>query len=202
MTATDRDDFSKRLATELSVRSGLRCSAPSCGVLTKGPADRPVGVVNIGVAAHIKAAAKGGPRYDPGQTPSARASIENGIWLCANCARLVDADPGNYSVETLREWKSRHEGRLMQLIGRLPDEPARMPELPVEPRYLDQKGITLRLAEAGYEVKGVFRHEANTKVALGEAEYVVDPDTDDGPARLLVGNSYGEDLVFIAVPKT
>jgi ribosomal protein L37AE/L43A len=47
---------------------------------------------NIGVAAHISGAAPGGPRYDASMSSEARKSINNGIWLCANCARLVDGD--------------------------------------------------------------------------------------------------------------
>lgn len=29
----------------------------------------------------------------------------NGIWLCQNCAKLVDADDSRYTVEKLKEWK-------------------------------------------------------------------------------------------------
>ena len=61
--------------------------------------------VSIGEAAHITAAAEGGPRYNPDLTPEERSSIENGIWLCRSCARLIDSDERVYSIELLRMWK-------------------------------------------------------------------------------------------------
>jgi hypothetical protein len=65
--------------------------------------------VSIGVAAHITAAAPGGPRYDSTFSAAQRKSAENGIWLCANCARLIDSDSAKYTVALLHEWKNRAE---------------------------------------------------------------------------------------------
>ena len=65
---------------------------------------------------------------------------------------------------------------------------------------IDQKGIRQKLADAGYTIAVCYRHEAETKIGLGEAAFVVDPDTSKGPVRLVRGNPYGEDLVYIAVP--
>jgi hypothetical protein len=171
-----------------------------CGVLTKGPADLPVGVLNIGVACHIKAAAPGGPRFDPDQSAAQRSSIENGIWLCATCARRIDAEPSTCTVDVLNNWKQTHEEDVRRSVGRRPDELPALPELPVEDRYLDQKGIRQKLADAGRTIAVCYRHEAETKVGLGEAAFIVDPDTSKGPVRLVRGNPYGEDLVYIAVP--
>lgn len=61
--------------------------------------------MTLGEAAHITAAAAGGPRYDARLTREERRSIENGIWMCRHHARLVDTDEDNYSAETLRLWK-------------------------------------------------------------------------------------------------
>jgi hypothetical protein len=39
-------------------------------------------------------------------TPEERRSVENGIWLCATCARIIDhATPEAYPASTLRAWK-------------------------------------------------------------------------------------------------
>ena len=64
----------------------------------------------IGVGAHITAAAIGGPRYDSELTPEERQAISNAIFLCNNCSTMIDKNSGkDYSVDTLNEWKSKHE---------------------------------------------------------------------------------------------
>jgi len=45
-----------------------------------------------------------------------RSSIENGIWLCQSCARLIDADPERYPVHVLRHWKKQAEDRARQAL--------------------------------------------------------------------------------------
>ena len=104
-----RDDFSRQTLDVLGKRVGVRCSNPSCKKLTTGPQVDPHHIVNIWVGAHITAASPGGSRFDPSLTPEQRQSPENGIWLCQNCAKLVDNDSVRYAVETLREWKGRAE---------------------------------------------------------------------------------------------
>lgn len=92
------------------MRAGHMCSNPGCRQPTAGPQlGNPDGYVDIGVAAHITAAAAGGPRFDSTLTPEQRRSLANAIWLCQVCARLIDADPGQYSVAVLLAWKGEHE---------------------------------------------------------------------------------------------
>ena len=62
-------------------------------------------------AVHITAASKGGPRHDSTLSESQRSSPENGIWLCQNCAKLVDNDIKKYSARRLRHWKVLAEKR-------------------------------------------------------------------------------------------
>ena len=38
-------------------------------------------------------------------TPDKRKSIDNGIWLCDSCAKLIDSDIQKYDVLTLGKWK-------------------------------------------------------------------------------------------------
>jgi hypothetical protein len=38
-----------------------------------------------------------------------RKAITNGIWLCQNCAKLVDNDENRYTVDLLRRWKGLSE---------------------------------------------------------------------------------------------
>ena len=63
----------------------------------------------IGIAAHICAAAPGGPRYDPTMTPEQRSSIENGIWVCRTHSGVIDCDVVTYPADRLRDMKRRHE---------------------------------------------------------------------------------------------
>lgn len=76
--------------------------------MTIGPASDPAKSLSSGVAAHICAAAPGGPRFDPNQTEEERTSIENAIWLCHACSDLVDKDERQYPKDLLRDWKTRH----------------------------------------------------------------------------------------------
>lgn len=64
------------------------------------------GTVGLGVAAHITAASSGGPRFNEHLTNEGRRAAENGIWLCQQCSRLVDADDSTYDVADLNEWKT------------------------------------------------------------------------------------------------
>ncbi|HKV39719.1 MAG TPA: HNH endonuclease, partial [Blastocatellia bacterium] len=79
-TARNRDDFGREVRDLLAKRVGMKCSNPNCRQLTSGPQEDPKKALNIGVAAHIAAAAPGGPRYDPQMTQEERKSESNGIW--------------------------------------------------------------------------------------------------------------------------
>ena len=104
-----RDDFTLATKELLANRVGRKCSNPSCRKLTCGANTNPEKVTNIGVAAHICAAAKGGPRYDDSMTPEERKSFENGIWLCQSCSKLIDSDTARYPKELLQSWKQLAE---------------------------------------------------------------------------------------------
>lgn len=104
-----RDDFAILVKETLAKRVAHRCSRPECRQVTSGPQEDPERAINVGVAAHITAASSGGPRYNASLTSEQRQSIENGIWLCQTCAKLVDNDPIHYSCEVLHEWKREAE---------------------------------------------------------------------------------------------
>lgn len=105
----NRDDFPQKIKDLLGNRVGWRCSNPDCRKPTRGANDDPQEITNIGVAAHICAAASGGPRYDFQMSTEERKSAENGIWLCQSCSKLVDDDVVRYSVGLLRIWKENAE---------------------------------------------------------------------------------------------
>lgn len=113
IVAMARDDFSAGIKDALAKRVNLCCSNPSCGQPTSGPHSDLGRALNIGVAAHITAAASGGPRFDESLTSVERGSAENGIWLCQNCAKLVDNDAATFPVNLLRKWKLQAEAKAL-----------------------------------------------------------------------------------------
>jgi len=107
VTSTVRDEFSSRTKEIIARRTGYLCAICHCA--TTGPAQNPLQAKSIGVAAHITAAAPGGPRYDATLTSAERKSPENGIWSCQNCGKEIDSDVGRFTVESLREYRLRAE---------------------------------------------------------------------------------------------
>lgn len=104
-----RDDFKGDAKDLLAKRAGMKCSNPNCRRTTSGPQEDPKKVLNVGVASHIAAASKRGPRYDAQMNSEERKSEANGIWLCQTCAKLVDNDPARYTVDLLLRWRRLSE---------------------------------------------------------------------------------------------
>ena len=118
-----RDDFTRQTIAEIAKGVGYRCSNPECAKPTVGANAAQDGIITIGVAAHICAASPGGPRYNPAQISDARRGKDNGIWLCQNCGRLIDADPQKFTVEVLARWKRDAQKRAFREIV-APSDPA------------------------------------------------------------------------------
>lgn len=100
-----RHDFPESVKRKLRENVANLCSNPDCRALTAAAKTNDDALCNIGVAAHICAAAPGGPRYKPDQCESERKSYENGIWLCTTCSRLIDVDETAYTEKLLLNWK-------------------------------------------------------------------------------------------------
>lgn len=114
-----RDDFSRSVIRRLAESAGQRCSAPACRAQTVGPsATRKGAISQNGEASHIAGAAKNGPRYDPQMSPQERASYENGIWLCATHAKMIDDDSKRFTKQLLKSWKARAEAEAGKALGR------------------------------------------------------------------------------------
>lgn len=117
-----RDNFSKKIIQVLRERVAHRCSNPDCRVVTSGPTKKVDKANNLGTAAHICAASKGGPRYDEKMTKEERSGIDNAIWLCRNCSYKIDNDETGYPVNLLYQWKEEAEKKASQEMGKpLPD---------------------------------------------------------------------------------
>jgi len=110
MAARNRDEFSAKTQRALALRANFRCSYPGCRKPTSGPSDEsPEAHISIGVAAHIHAAAPGGPRYMSEMLPEARSAVTNGLWLCQTHSRLVDADRARFPPAVLGKMRTDHE---------------------------------------------------------------------------------------------
>jgi hypothetical protein len=100
-------DFSETTKQILAKRAGQVCSNPDCRRPTSGPHSDETKAINLGEAAHIRAA-RPGARYDKIMTDEERAAISNGIWLCKECARKIDIDEARYPIALLEKWKDVH----------------------------------------------------------------------------------------------
>jgi hypothetical protein len=116
MAADPRDNFPAKTKRVLADRVAHHCSNLSCMSSTSGRALDEDSVINIGVGAHIAAAARGGKRYDENMTQAERRSGANGIWLCQSCSKLIDSDDDRYTVDLLHQWKRAAIQRALDAI--------------------------------------------------------------------------------------
>lgn len=105
-----RDNFPADVIKSSKMRAAYICSKPDCRAFTIAPSvENDLLVQYSGKVAHINAASKGGPRYEPAMTQFERTSIENALFLCSNCAELIDKNNGmDYPTTILRSWKEQH----------------------------------------------------------------------------------------------
>ncbi len=114
----NRDDFPSAVKQLVFKRAAGICSNPDCNHATVGPHTLDTKFVNIGVVAHICAASPGGPRYDRTMDVVRRKSIKNAVYLCQDCAKLIDSDEIKYNPQLLVQWKKMHEDRIASSVGK------------------------------------------------------------------------------------
>jgi hypothetical protein len=112
---SSRDDFKMPVLRLIAEEVGYLCSNPGCGAPTRGPS-KSQGASNVGVGAHITAAAGRGPRHDRTLTKTERESASNAIWLCARCGRLIDNDTSTYTKDDLLDWKTQAIARARRAL--------------------------------------------------------------------------------------
>ena len=123
----NRDKFQKPAVDALAKRAAYICSNPDCRALTIAPSSEDdFKFLYIGNAAHITAVSAGGPRFDAKLSAEERSSTGNGIFLCSNCADMIDKNKGaDYPVDLLVKWKKGHESwvsrNLNKRAGQEPD---------------------------------------------------------------------------------
>jgi hypothetical protein len=114
----NRDNFTLKTKEVLAKRVAYHCARPECRILLIGPHTDPNKALLLGNAAHITAAAAGGPRFDETITPDQRAALENGVWLCPTDATLVDKDKEKFPVALLKQWQVETEQWIGNLAGK------------------------------------------------------------------------------------
>ena len=170
-----RDDFSENTKRVAATRVAYRCSNPDCRAPTAGPQMEDSKILNLGVAAHISAASPGGPRYDPSLSPEQRSNIANAIWLCQNCAKLIDNDPQRFTLRVLAAWKELAEATAQAEVGKTQASPR---SLEVQDKWVDydyptQLGITKQLEVEGYTVNWRSANEEAKLTDVGGWKYVI-----------------------------
>lgn len=143
-----RVDFSSKTKEIIAGRSGYRCSFPNCDRATLGPGATTHETASIGVAAHIFAASSGGPRGTGGLTWDELSRPENGIWLCANHARVVDMNRGDkYPPQLLLSYKTLHEARIAREIQGISSPFGWFHEIRIESSPIFKSHVVVRLAK-------------------------------------------------------
>lgn len=190
----NRDDFTPATRRAIERQARGHCSNPMCRRLTSGATSDGKGEINIGVAAHICAAASRGPRYDESMTSEKRRAAENGIWLCEVHARAVDSKDSKFTIEELREWKRLTSVDSWRSV---------MHNVPFDPGMQDPTPDQLRdrLRAAATADLAVFRQTAKwpgTTVALTlKVNYLDEPLSTRALANAV---TTFDDLILVAAP--
>lgn len=195
--SNNRDDFSQATKNRLAKQARYHCSNPSCRKLTSAPTSDGVKEVNIGVAAHICAAAPGpgARRYRADMTPEQRKSPENGIWLCQDCAKAIDSADPAFSESFLQDWKKKHSEDMWRSVI---DKVAFGPSMP--PTVGE---ISARLQVAAAADLAVFRRTPKwpgTNVALTLTLKVKHVDEALSTRALANAVTTLDDLMLVAAP--
>jgi hypothetical protein len=108
----ERIEFSDETKRVIAARAGYVCSFPGCSAPTVGPGPESHQATNLGVAAHIYSAAAGGPRGHGDLASEQINHPNNGLWLCANHHREIDANHGRrYPPQVLLSFKGLREAQ-------------------------------------------------------------------------------------------
>ena len=93
-----------------------QCSNPACRQPLIVPGNTPGTYGQLGKIAHIRAAERGGPRWNQAMTNDELRSFANLILLCSRCHDLVDDVElvADYPVPLLEKWKREHEDSAWQ----------------------------------------------------------------------------------------
>lgn len=104
----------------LAVRAGGRCEFRGCNRLLL---EHPLTLEqnNFGEVAHVVAFSEDGPRGRAVPRRDDVHVIENLLFLCPQCHKLIDDSPDQYPRARLEQFKAEHESRIRYLTGLAPE---------------------------------------------------------------------------------
>jgi hypothetical protein len=158
--------------------------------------------LNLGVAAHITAASAGGPRYDATLSSEQRSAASNGIWLCQNCAKLIDNDGARFTTELLRAWVLAAHDRALNVIGKSVVARPDIQDKFVTLEYPQRAGITKALEEEGYRLYWSTGDQLAERLDLEGWEVVEWTDKDGSTFRLRIRDSTCGDLFLLKLKRS
>lgn len=146
-----RDNFSHKTVEQLKQRAAFICANPKCKKMTVGPSSEADDkVIYFGRAAHICGAAENGPRYDSAMSSEERSNINNAIYLCSNCADMVDDNNGlDFSKKDLEIWRSDHENWVRESLNKKVWEESETTVITNVTSYNQTGGITANQVNIG-----------------------------------------------------
>lgn len=155
--AKKREDFDKSVIDALAQRAAFICSNPDCKTLTIAPSSEDEKkIIYIGKAAHITAASERGPRFDSSLSSEERKSINNGIFLCSNCADMIDKNQGiDFSVVLLKKWKADHESWVSRNLNKKINKEAEPTQIFNVMSHNQQGGITAGIVNVGHKPRTI-----------------------------------------------
>ena len=195
MGSRNRDDFTEKTRRQIAMRAGWLCSYPSCRRPTVGATSGGTDVVDVGVAAHIHAAAPRGPRPDPGMTREERRAPANGIWLCQVHAKALDSNDPEFTVENLRSWKREAQRYSFHRVMGHWAEASKIAKRPAE----EELATRLRSAAAA-DLESFRRAERWISTAIARTLDVDDLNESVDTPTLARGITTLGDLILVASP--
>lgn len=110
MRGKSKKKISDKIIKRLFALSGNLCAFPGCSTQLANE-----GIISAQIA-HIEAEKPGGPRYNPKQSETERFGYDNLILLCPTHHNLIDKDSKTYTVEVLKQFKSKRESNKSDVV--------------------------------------------------------------------------------------
>ncbi|MEG4453099.1 HNH endonuclease [Microcoleus sp. N9_A3] len=114
-----KHDFSDDVIHKIGQAAMFFCQNAACNRLT-GYSTSDGKCRRIAEAAHVLPSGTAGPRAQtiPSFPHLELSGVENGIWLCRICHKMIDDDPAAYPATLLFEWKEKHGQLMRRIVGK------------------------------------------------------------------------------------